>query len=75
MNIIQVSSHGDTIVVTTSKNVALAACSGFICANPTVTDIIEVDIWGEDGYLAESKGFVPVGNELNEIEEWLNDVY
>ena len=71
----QVSCKGDTIVVTNSLVMLLSACHDFVVSgNPEPTDIIEVDVWELDqGILFESRGFVPVKEEIDIIEKWVNE--
>lgn len=68
--IIQVSVQGNTLTVTNSIMTAMAACRDHVMSNPSVTEILEIDVW-EDGVIEESFGFTPLEEDLRKMEQWL----
>lgn len=71
---IHISCKGNTLTVTNSPMQAWAVCYDFIKTEPDVTEIIEVDVYHlEQGYLLESRGFIPRQDEMQTIEKWINE--
>lgn len=69
---IQVSVQYDTHTVTDSVMLAMAACNNHINTDPSITEIIEIDVW-EEGFIIASYGFTPVVESLAEIEAWIRE--
>lgn len=67
---IQVSHGADTVIVTSSINQALAAIRDLISTKPDPLPPLEVDFW-KDGTIDDSRGFVPVESELNNIQAFM----